>query len=267
MLDFTFKDRYDINDLLRIMAILRSPGGCPWDKVQTHRSIRKDFIEETYEVIEAINNDDAYLLKEELGDVLLQVVFHAQIESETGAFDFNDVCDGICKKLIIRHPHVFADGDARTPEEVLKKWDEIKNQTKERTTQTTVIKSVPVEFPALMRSQKVQKKAADVGFDWPDVKGALEKVAEETSEVREALGSEDKDRITDEIGDLLFSCVNVARLAGVQSEEALTLSTNKFIKRFALVEKTASEKGEDMKKLSLEELDKLWDEAKKSLNQ
>lgn len=261
--NFIFKEKYDINDLLEVIRILRQPYGCPWDKEQTHKSIRKDFLEETYEVIEAINKEDTELLKEELGDVLMQVVFHAQIETEQGRFNFDDVCDGICKKMIIRHPHVFADDSAETSDDVLVKWDAIKKKTKNQKTQSSVIDSIPREFPALMRAQKVQKKAADVGFDWDDISGAFDKVAEETQEVKEALASGDKDAVLDEIGDLFFSCVNVARFAKVDSEEALTHTTEKFIKRFRIVETLATERGIDMEKASIEVLDELWEEAKK----
>lgn len=261
--NFTFKDRYDISDLLEIMRTLREPGGCPWDAEQNHESIKKNFIEETYEVIEAINKKDTELLKEELGDVLMQVVFHAQMEREIGSFDFSDVADGVCKKLIVRHPHVFGDGDAKTSEEVLVKWDEIKKKTKKQKTQTSVMESIPRELPALMRAEKVQGKAKKVGFDWNDADGAFEKVAEESAELREAMENGDKSAILDELGDLIFSCVNVARFADVDPEEALTHTTDKFIKRFSFVERAAAENGIDMKNSTLEELDKLWEEAKK----
>lgn len=264
--NFTFKEKYNIDDLLEIIRILRQPYGCPWDKEQTHKSIRKDFIEETYEVIEAINKEDTELLKEELGDVLMQVVFHAQIETEEGRFNFSDVCDGICKKMIVRHPHVFANDNAETSDDVLVKWDEIKKKTKNQKTQSSVIESIPKELPALMRAQKVQKKAADVGFDWDDISGAFDKISEETQEVKEALRSGDKEAVLDEMGDLLFSCVNVARFAKVDSEEALTHTTEKFITRFKIVESLAAERGIDMEQASLEVLDELWDEAKKQGN-
>ena len=258
--------RYTYDEFMDIIATLRSKNGCPWDKEQTHKSIRKDFIEETYEVIEAINKEDTELLKEELGDVLMQVVFHAQIETEEGRFDFSDVCDGICKKMIIRHPHVFANDNAETSDDVLVKWDEIKKKTKNQKTQSSVIESIPKELPALMRAQKVQKKAADVGFDWDDISGAFDKISEETQEVKEALKSGDKEAVLDEMGDLLFSCVNVARFAKVDSEEALTHTTEKFITRFKIVEDLAAKRGIDMEKASLEALDELWDEAKKQGN-
>lgn len=260
--NFQFKENYDINDLIDIVEILRSPDGCPWDREQDHKSIRRDFLEETYEVIEAINKDDRDGLLEELGDVLLQVVFHTQIEREKGTFDLNDVADGICKKMIERHPHVFGNVNAETSEQVLENWDVIKKQTKKQKSQTESMLSIPREFPALMRADKVQKKAAKVGFDWDSVDGAFDKVSEELAELKEAVLMGAQDNVHEELGDLLFSVVNVSRFIKVDSEEALTGATDKFIDRFSKVEKMANERGLDMKETSLEELDKLWDKAK-----
>ncbi len=260
---FVFKDKYTCEDLVDIVRVLRAPGGCPWDAEQTHESIRKDFIEETYEVIEAINKKNPEMLREELGDVLLQVVFHTLIETEKGSFDFSDVCDEICKKLIIRHPHVFGDVNVSSTEEVLTNWDAIKMNTKHQKTTTEAMESIPRELPALMRANKVQKKAAKVGFDWDDIKGALEKVKEETAEVEEALACGEKEKIQDELGDLLFAVVNVSRFSHIDPEEALTGATDKFLGRFSLVEKMAAEKGIDMKTAGIEQLDILWEEAKK----
>lgn len=264
---FNFKDRYNVQDLVDIMRILREPGGCPWDAEQDHESIKKNFIEETYEVIEAINKKDLSLLREELGDVLMQVVFHAQIETELGNFNFDDVCDEVCKKLIVRHPHVFASETVENSADVLVKWDEIKKKTKKQSTQTSVMNSIPRELPALMRAEKVQGKAAKVGFDWDDASGAFDKISEETAELKQAMSESDADAMTDELGDLLFSVVNVSRFIGVDAEDALTRATDKFIGRFSVVEKLAEEKGIDMKTASLEKLDELWDEAKNMRNQ
>lgn len=261
--NFKFKNNYDVADLIDIVEILRSPEGCPWDREQNHKSIRRDFLEETYEVIEAINKNDKELLLEELGDVLLQVVFHTQIEREQGVFQLSDVADGICKKMIERHPHVFGEVKADTSAEVLENWDVIKKRTKKQKSQTESMLSIPREFPALMRADKVQKKAAKVGFDWDNADGAFDKVAEELSELKTAVQNGDKDNMFEELGDLLFSVVNVSRFIGVDSEEALTVSTDKFIDRFSKVEKMADEKGMNMKETELEELDKLWDLAKK----
>lgn len=261
--NFNFKERYDVNDLIDIVEILRSPGGCPWDIEQDHKSIRRDFLEETYEVIEAINKEDRDGLLEELGDVLLQVVFHTQIEREKNSFDLNDVADGVCKKMIERHPHVFGNVNAETSEQVLENWDVIKKRTKSQKSQTESMLSIPREFPALMRADKVQKKAAKVGFDWDSVEGAFEKVSEELEELKEAVTMGVVENANEELGDLLFSVVNVSRFIGVDSEEALTFATDKFIDRFSKVEKMAEEKGINMKETELSELDKLWDEAKK----
>lgn len=261
---FKFKDSYGIQDLAEIVRILRAPGGCPWDREQTHKTIRRDFLEETYEVIEAINKNDTELLKEELGDVLLQVVFHSQIETEKGSFDLNDVADGICKKMIERHPHVFGTAVAENSEQVLENWDAIKKRTKNQKSQTDSMLSVPREFPALMRADKVQKKASKAGFDWDSAEGAFDKVEEELAELKAAVEKGDGTNTLEELGDLLFSVVNVSRFIGVDSEEALTKATDKFIDRFSKVEKLAAEKGIDMKSAELRELDKLWDIAKAS---
>lgn len=262
LLDFSFKEKYNIDDLLEIMKILRSPEGCPWDREQDHKSIKKSLIEETYEVIEAVNKEDNTLLCEELGDVLLQVVFHAQMADEKGNFNFADVTDGICKKLIERHPHVFGDVKADTSDQVLVNWEQIKSKSKNRKTQTDKMLSVPRELPALMRSTKLQEKAAKVGFDWQSVDGALEKIDEEKKELEQAIKAGDKKNIEEELGDLLFSVVNVSRFVGVDAEEALTASADKFLNRFSVVEKLADERGLNMSETSLEELDKLWEEAK-----
>ncbi len=261
--NFQFKEKYNVSDLIDIVEILRSPGGCPWDREQDHKSIRRDFLEETYEVIEAINKDDKDLLLEELGDVLLQVVFHTQIEREKGTFELSDVADGICKKMIERHPHVFGDVSAETSEQVLENWDVIKKRTKQQKSQTESMLSIPREFPALMRADKVQKKASKVGFDWDSADGAFQKVSEELTELKEAYGEGNSEHIHEELGDLLFSVVNVSRFLHVDSEEALTNSTDKFIDRFSKVEKMALERGMDMKNTDLDTLDKLWDLAKK----
>lgn len=261
--DFLFKDKYNINDLIEIVRILRAPGGCPWDIKQTHASIKKDFIEETYEVVEAINKDDKTLLCEELGDVLLQVAFHSDIERENGTFDFDDVADGICKKLIIRHPHVFGDVKADTADEVLSNWDEIKRRTKRQKSVAESIDSIPRELPALMRASKIQSRAAKTGFDFDSTDGAFDKITEESAELKEAIASGDKAKISDELGDLLFAAVNVARFTGVEAEESLAASSDKFSSRFKITEELAKQRNIDMKSASIEELDVLWDEAKK----
>ncbi|MBR3836296.1 MAG: nucleoside triphosphate pyrophosphohydrolase [Clostridia bacterium] len=262
---FEFKDRYDINDLIGIIKDLRSEGGCPWDIQQTHESIRKDLIEETYETIEAINKADPDMLREELGDVLMQVVFHAQIETEKGGFTFDDVADEICKKMIVRHPHVFGETNVDSVDDVLTNWDAIKRSTKGQKSTSEAIDSVPRELPALMRANKIQSKAAKAGFDWTEVDGALDRLTEEIAELKEAIANGKEDEISDELGDVLFSAVNVSRFVKVDPEEALTNSTDKFVCRFKKVEAKANERGIDMKTASLETLDILWDEAKKGI--
>lgn len=264
-MSFEFKENYRIDDLLQIMRILRGDGGCPWDREQTHQSIRRNFIEETYEVVEAIDNKDTALLLEELGDVLLQVVFHTQMEAEQGTFSFDDVCDGICKKLILRHPHIFGDVTAETSEEVLKNWDEIKKKEKGQKTQSDAVRSVPKTLPALMRSAKVQQRAAKTGFDYPALSDAVGDLESELIELKEAVSSGDSSAMDEEFGDLLFSCVNVSRFLHLDAEESLTRSTEKFIRRFTEVEKLAQSDGVDMKKASLEELNRLWALAKEQV--
>lgn len=265
MVDFEFKDTYSFDDLVEIMKLLRAPGGCPWDAEQTHESIRKSFIEETYEVIEAINKKDNNLLCEELGDCLLQVVFHAEIERENGTFDINNVTDGICKKLIERHPHVFGDVTVHSSDDVLDNWDTIKRRSKGQKTQGSAMEKIPKELPALMRAQKIQEKAKKAGFDWDDVSGAYEALGGEIEELRQASEEKDPAHILEELGDVLFSCVNIARFLDVDAEQALTDSNDKFIRRYLLVEKLATERGVDMKNASLSELDALWNEAKKMI--
>ncbi len=261
-LDFTTKENFDFNDLVEIMKYLRAPDGCPWDRVQTHESIRSNFIEETYEVIEAIDNKDSELLKEELGDVLLQVVFHSEMSAEENEFDINDVINGVCKKLVERHPHVFGDVKADNSEEALLSWDNVKMNSKSQKKQSEAMDSVSKALPSLMRAEKIQKKAAKVGFDWDNVDGALDKVAEETDELKEAVDSGSYEQQCEELGDLLFSVVNVSRFLKVDSEKALYDACDKFTDRFKALEILADERGIDIKTASLSQLDSLWEEVK-----
>lgn len=265
MIDFNFKEKYNIEDLLHIMELLRSPGGCPWDAEQDHESIKANFIEETYEVVEAINKKDRELLQEELGDVLLQVVFHAQMEKEKGSFDFSDVCDGICKKLVERHPHVFGTVEVDSTDEVLSNWDTIKRKSKGQKTQGSAMEKIPKELPALMRSEKIQKKAKKSGFDWDEVSGAFDALESEIKELKEAMLGGDSAELENEMGDVLFSCVNVSRFLKVDPEQALTKSNEKFIKRFLEVERICKERNIIMTEKSLSELDELWAQAKVNL--
>ena len=262
MVEYQQKEHYSIEDLLDIVRLLRGEGGCPWDREQTHKSIKSDFIEETCEAIEAIDLEDAELLREELGDVLLQVVFHCRIEEETGSFTFSDVCDEICKKLIIRHPHVFGDVTANTTDQVLKNWDAIKMETKGQETYTDTLTSVAKSLPALMRAQKVGKRAMRAGMDFRCADDAVACIENEKSELDAAIANGDKANIEEEIGDLLFSCVNAARHLGVDAELALKSATEKFIKRFSITEELVTADGLDMKNLPIEALDTYWDKAK-----
>lgn len=257
------KESYNFDDLVNIMALLRSEGGCPWDIEQTHESIRKNLIEETYEAVDAIDRKDIPALREELGDVLMQVVFHARMEEETGSFDIGDVCDEVCKKLIVRHPHVFGDVDADTSDKVLKNWEIIKNQTKGLTSRSETLMAVPSVFPSLMRAQKIQSRAAKAGFDFDGVESALDKLCEEISELKAAL-TQSKEAVKEEIGDVLFSAVNVSRLCHEDAEEALFFSNEKFISRFKAMEDLANARGIDINESDISVLDSLWDEVKHS---
>ncbi|ODU55600.1 MAG: nucleoside triphosphate pyrophosphohydrolase [Clostridium sp. SCN 57-10] len=257
MVDSNKIERYDFNDLLALMEQLRGEGGCPWDREQTHQSIRRNFIEEVYEACEAIDNEDNTHLCEELGDVLLQVVFHAHIAQSDGAFDMTDVTDGICRKLILRHPHIFGEVSVSGSAEVLDNWEEIKRREKQQETYTQAMDEVAKSLPALIYAEKMQKRARKAGFDWDDVSGALDKVREETDELASAIKGEGN--AEEELGDLLFAAVNVARFLEVDPEEALRKAARKFHRRFARVEEMA---GDALKGMSLAEMDKLWDKAK-----
>ena len=254
------KDRYSFDDLVRVVEILRSDIGCPWDREQTHKSIRKDLIEETYEVIEAIDNEDPELMREELGDVLLQVVFHARIEQEEGRCDIDDVANDICVKLIHRHPHVFGNVVAETSEKVLSNWEQIKSEEKERVTVTDKLRAIPPMLPALMRAEKVGKKASC--FDFPTAADVMDKVGEELCEVSDAIDEGDKAHIEEEIGDLLLTVTSLCRKIGVDPEVALNKATDKFIDRFDTLEKAILERGGDIKNMKMSDLDAIWEEIK-----
>ncbi len=260
MLDLLSKTNYDVNDLKRIVAILRAPGGCQWDGEQTHQSIRRNFLEEAYEVAEAIDEESTEHLKEELGDVLLQVVFHASIEEDAGRFDLNDVADGICKKLIYRHPHVFGNVAVGSTDEILSNWEELKKAEKGQSSQADAVDAVARSLPALWRAEKVQKKAAKVGFDWDDVSGAVDKMSEELEEVRSAMAGDGD--VTEELGDLLFAVVNTSRFLNVDAEMALHAASDKFAARFRRVEEEVLKSGRAMEEVSLAELDAIWNAVK-----
>ena len=262
MVDFQYKDSYGVKDLEEIVRLLRAPGGCPWDAEQTHQSIRRNFLEEAYVAVEAIDEGSPEHLKEELGDVLLQVVFHALMEQEAGRFDLDAVADGICKKLIFRHPHVFGEVSVSGTGEVLSNWEELKRKEKGQATNTDALEAVARSLPALWRAEKVQKKAKKAGFDWPDVSGALDKLSEELEELKTAVA--EGTNVEEELGDLLFSAVNVSRFVKVDTEEALNRATDKFIGRFRKVEEEAARQGRALEGMSLAELDKLWEHAKET---
>ena len=250
---------YDFMHLAEIMSMLRAPEGCPWDREQSHESLKQYFIEETYEVLEAIDLKDPDKLMEELGDVLLQVVFHAEIAREHGEFDIGDVTTRVCRKMIERHTHIFGDIKVDSPEQVVDNWEALKKREKGFKSHTQVLKDIPSNLPALIRGYKVQKKAALVGFDWEQVEDAMKKVDEELKELKAVYQDGSDEEKAGELGDLLFAVVNVARFLRIHPELALTATIEKFIKRFEYIEKNASRPLEEM---SLAEMDELWNRAK-----
>ena len=267
MLDFEFKSRYDINDLLSIMKILRSEKGCPWDKVQTHESIRTDLIEECYEVCEGIDRNSPEILREELGDLLMQVVFHAQIETEKNHFDFDDVCNDICQKLIYRHPHVFGEVKADTEDEVLKNWDALKKASKKQETYTETLESVPKTFPALLRGEKVCKRAARAGLPINNAEDCINKIQAALGELSRRIsqqGSSDKGELDEDfaqnqqiLGEILLGFCNLNRILKNDGEKALTYSTNRFIISFRAVKNEIIKQGDSLDNLSSEELNQV----------
>ena len=260
MVEFTQKARYTCDDLRTIVHLLRGPGGCPWDGEQTHASIRRDFLEEVYEAVEAIDQNSTEHLREELGDVLLQVVFHADIEADAGRFNFDDVADEVCKKLIYRHPHVFGQVQVDGTDQVLANWETLKRAEKGQRTSADAVDAVSRTLPALWRAEKVQKKAAKAGFDFPDISGPAEKLTEEAGEVRRALAGDGDP--AEELGDLLFAGVKVARFLGLDPEACLHAATDKFAARFRRVEELAARAGRPLSEMTLPELESLWARAK-----
>ena len=254
------KESYDIDDLVTVIEVLRSDEGCPWDREQDHKSIRKDLIEETYEVIEAIDTDNRELLREELGDVMLQVVFHARIEEEQGSFSIDEVANDICAKLIHRHPHVFGEIRVESSAQVLSNWEKIKSEEKARVTVTDKLRSIPPMLPALMRAAKVGKKASC--FDFENAEAVMDKLAEEMVEVSEAMAEQNAEAIEEEIGDLLLTVTSLCRKLGVKPEDALNKATDKFICRFEKIENAVLAEGKDINSMQMPELDAIWDEIK-----
>lgn len=247
--------------LREVVHRLRAPGGCPWDREQTHASLVPHLLEEAYEVAEAIAEGDPELICDELGDLLLQPVLHAEIAAESGAFDLDRVAHMLTEKLIRRHPHVFGDANAATSDAVLTQWDAIK-RTEKGVEREPYLQGIGKGLPALMKAQKVQKKAARVGFDWPDAAPVLEKIKEETAELEEAVRSGNQSAVADEVGDLLFSVVNLARKLGVESEAALAAASKKFVRRFHAMEERLIDEGKKLGELSLAEMDLVWDQVK-----
>jgi MazG family protein len=253
-------------ELVEVMARLRAPGGCPWDRKQTFESIKPYLLEEAYEVMDAIDQQDWRGLEEELGDLLLQPVFFAEMAAEKGLFTVADSLDAINQKLVRRHPHIFGDAKADTPEEVLTRWNEIKKQEKAEQgvpAMASVLDSVPKNLPALMEADKVSKKAAGLGFDWPDVSGVLAKIQEEAAELAAAEKTHSAQEVEHELGDLLFTIVNLARYLKVDPEQALRKSTARFRGRFAHVEQRVAESGKEFKETPLEQMEDWWQEAKR----
>ncbi len=253
---------YDINDLLEIMRVLRGEKGCPWDREQDRQSLKPYLLEEAYEVLDAIKKEDMSLLKEELGDLLLQVVFHAQIADEEGEFDFSEVVDGICEKLIRRHPHVFGGQRARDSDGALDRWEASKRKEKGVRGYTSALMNIPRTLPSLMRSYKVQQKAALAGFDWDRIEDVMAKVKEELSELEEVYKSGEMSRIKEELGDLLFAVVNLARFENIRPELALRETVEKFIQRFAFIEKEALKMGKTLDRMTLDQMEQLWQASK-----
>ena len=264
MVEFQRKDFYSYEDFLEIMRLLRAPGGCPWDREQTHSSIRRNFLEETYEVLDAIDHDDASGMCEELGDVLMQVAYHAQIEAERGRFTMADVVDGVAKKLVYRHPHVFGGTmQADTSDQVLVNWEILKRKEKGQASTADAVESVPHTLPALWRAEKVQSKTAKAGFDWDNALGALTKLEEEVRELREALEAQrDMDAphgVREELGDTLFAAAKVCQMTGADPEDALHRACDKYADTFRKVETLADK---PLAEYTEEELVALWKAAK-----
>lgn len=253
-------------ELVRIMARLRAPGGCPWDAEQTFGSLKTYLLEETYEVMDAIDREDWLGLAEELGDLLLQPVFLAEIASSLGYFTIADSLDAINQKLVRRHPHVFADAAAKTAEDVRRRWDEIKQQEKSKqpSTAQSVLDSVPRNVPALVEAEKISQKTAGVGFEWPDIGGVLNKLQEEAVELAVARDSQDRGAIEHEIGDLLFTLVNLARFLKIDPEQALRKTNGRFRRRFTAIENALAAAGQKAAETPLDRLEELWQEAKRS---
>ncbi len=254
---FTFKEKYNIDDLLEIMAVLRSENGCPWDKVQTHESIRTDLIEEAYEVCEGIDNNSPEMLREELGDLLLQIVFHSQIERESGNFAFEDVCNDICQKLVYRHPHVFGEVKVNGSDDVLKNWDQLKKESKHQDTYADTLESVPKNFPALLRAEKICKRASRAGLAVNDAEQCITTVKSLLQQLEMAENEDVHSQNSHIMGKILLSICNLDRILKIDGEKALTYSTNQFIMMFRALEQQALAEGKSLDSLSDEDFNSL----------
>jgi tetrapyrrole methylase family protein/MazG family protein len=236
--------------------------GCPWDKVQTRESLKPYLVEETYEVLEALDTNDPEKIKDELGDLLYQILFHSKISSLKGEFDFRDVIDNLSEKMVRRHPHVFKEGKLNTPDQVIEQWEEIKKKENNKANQKSILDSIPINLPSLIKAQKLQKKAAKEGFDWDQINDVFDKLDEEIKEFKEAVLKKTPADIQSEIGDIIFVITNIAKFYKIDAEEALRSTNNKFIKRFQYIEQKLEGKGKTLKDSPLEEMERYWQEAK-----
>ena len=251
------------NKLVDIMSKLRSPGGCPWDIKQTHETLQNCMVEETYELLDAINHNDIPRIKEELADILFLVIFHSRIAEESGHFDIEDIVIEGIEKMISRHPHVFGDKKIKTSEEALHQWENSKCEVSKNQNRKSAVDGIPCKLTALQKAVKIQKKAAKVGFDWKNINGVVEKIEEELHELKTEIKSDNKDKITEELGDFLFSVVNLSRFIDTEPEYALHKTIKKFVNRFRKMEKTIKKSGKKMQDMTLKELDNYWETAKK----
>lgn len=247
---------------VEIVRTLRGPQGCPWDREQTHRTLLNCLLDETYEFFEAVENEDTGHMREELGDLLLQIVLHAQIASEEGSFTLEDVARGIADKIVYRHPHVFGDATVSSSSEVVRNWEELKRREKGKEQRASVLDGIPHGLPALFFAEKVQRRVARVGFDWTEMKPVLDKVEEEFAEFRQAVESGDSEHAEDELGDIMFALVNVARHRKICAEDALRRTVGKFMRRFRHIEQALEARGTSPSEATLEEMDTLWEQSK-----
>ena len=251
-----------LSKLIKITDTLMGEDGCPWDKVQTRESLKPYLVEETYEVLDALDANDPEKIKDELGDLLYQILFHSKISSLKGEFDFRDVIDNLSEKMVRRHPHVFKEGELNTPDQVVKQWEEIKRNEKNQANQKSILDNIPKNLPSLLRAQKLQKKAAKEGFDWDQISDVFDKLDEEIAEFKEAVLKKKSADIQNEIGDIIFVITNIAKCYKIDAEEALRSTNNKFIKRFQYIEQKIEAKGKTLKDSPLEEMERYWQEAK-----